>query len=329
MIGSTGPAISVVMTFHNAEATLAEAIDSLLRQEEGRFEVLLVDDGSTDSSAEVVRRYTDPRLRLFQPGRVGRATALNLALEHARADLVAILDADDRSAPRRLREQVRYLREHVDIALVASNVLLVDRTGKSLGRTNIGECHDQIVASLLSLNPFAHSSVAFRRVSALAVGGYNPRCEKSIDFNFYLALLAAGARFGALPQCLTELRYYPESWGRCDDDALQMRFGILGLVAFRSMELGHGSLFSLSDEKWREFRHLFGAWFEQRGFLRRHRARSRLRQAGTALQALRHAEAIRHAYAALRLDLCATLRRGIDFRYPSDADEFLTLWEKE
>lgn len=329
MIGPARPIISVVTTFHNAEATLAEAIDSVLRQEEARFEVLLVDDGSTDCSAEIARRYTDSRLRMLQPGRIGRAAALNLALEHACADLVAILDADDRSAPCRLGEQVRYLDEHADIALVASNVALIDRAGKNLGRTNIGQSHDRIVAALLALNPFAHSSVTFRRVSALAVGGYNSRCEKSIDFNFYLSLLTAGARFGALPQCVTELRYYPESWGRHDDEALQMRFGILGLVAFRGMELGRGSLFSLSDAKWRELRHLFDAWFERRGFLRRHRARSRLRQAVTAMRAFRHADAMGQVFAALRLDLSATVHRGIGFRYPSDADEFLALWERE
>jgi len=325
----TIPVISVLTTFHNAEATLAEAIDSVLRQDEERFEVLLVDDGSTDCSAEIVRRYSDSRLRLLQPGRIGRVAALNLALENARADLVAILDADDRSAPCRLGDQVRYLGEHADVTLVAGNVGLIDRTGKKLGRTNIGESHDQIVASLLALNPFAHSSIAFRRISALAVGGYNSRCEKSVDFNFYLSLLTAGARFGGLPQCVTELRYYPESWGRRDDEALQMRFGILGLVVFRGMELGHGSLFSLSDAKWRELRCLFDAWFVRRGFLRRYRARSLLRRAATALRTFRYADAMRHASAALRLDLSATLRPGIGFHYPSDADEFLSLLERK
>jgi glycosyltransferase involved in cell wall biosynthesis len=329
MNSSASPVISVITTFHNAEGTLVEAIDSLLQQKEERFEVLLVDDGSNDRSANIVRRYTDPRLRLLQPGRVGRVAALNLALENARTDLVAILDADDRALPHRLGDQVCYLHKHPDITLLAGNVALIDRAGKKLGQTNISEPHGGIVAAIMELNPFAHSSVAFRRSSALAVGGYNPRCEKSIDFNFYLSLLAAGAHFAALPHCVTELRYYSESWGRNDDQALQMRFGILGLVSFRSMELGRGSLFGLPEKKWRKLRELFDVWFERRGFLRRHRARSHLRQAVVALRAFHHADALRHGYAAMQQDLLAMLSSGIGFRYPSDVDEFLSLSEWE
>jgi glycosyltransferase involved in cell wall biosynthesis len=325
---SPTPEISVVMTFHNAALTLDEAIQSVLGQEAVDFELLLVDDGSSDSSVEVTRRYTDPRLRLLQPGRVGRATALNLGLAKARAGLVAILDADDRAAPFRLRDQVAFLRQHPEVTLVAGNAALINRGGERLGQTDIGCSHERLVATLFALNPFAHSTVAYRRANALAVGGYNTRCEKSIDFNFYLALLADGARFGGMPQQIIELRYYPETWGRRDDSALQMRFGILGLANFRSRQLGRDPLLSLPDSQWLALRKQFDAWFEGRGFLARHQARAPLHQAAAAWRDGDYRKVVMYAAAALRLDPFAPLRRGIGFRYPKHVDAFLVSIEQ-
>lgn len=323
MTASVSPEISVVTTFHNAETTLAEAIESVLKQEEVSLELLLVDDGSSDNSVDLVRHYREPRLRLLRPGRVGRAVALNIGLARARATLVAVLDADDRAAPFRFRDQVRFLHEHSEVTLVAGNAALIDRCGERLGQTDIECTHERLVAALFALNPFAHSTVAYRRANALSVGGYNARCEKSIDFNFYLAMLADGARFGAMPQRLIDLRFYPESWGRCDDRALQMRFGILGLANFRSRQLGLEPLFALPELQWRVLRNQFDTWFDRRGFLARYQARAPLRQAASAWYARNYGKAVKHAVEALRLDPFAPLRRGIGFRYPEHVDAFL------
>jgi glycosyltransferase involved in cell wall biosynthesis len=319
------PEITVVITFHNAEATLAEAIDSVLCQECVNLELLLVDDGSTDASAAVALRFSDPPVRLLRPGRVGRAAALNLGIKQARAELVAILDADDRAHPDRFRAQVAYLREHAEISLVAGNVALISRDGRALGATNIYNAHEHIVSNLFALNPFAHSATAYRRKAALNVGGYNHRCEKSIDFNFYLALLSSGARFGWLQQQLIDLRYYSESWGRRDDRALQIRFGILGLVSFRNQELGHGSLYALTESQWTLLRIQFDDWFD-RFFLARHSAREYLKKAAVAWRSQQYAQACGFAWTALRCDPLAPFRRGLGFRYPRDADTFLELY---
>ena len=322
------PIISVLTTFHNAESTLGEAIDSICRQDMRAFELILVDDGSTDRSAEVAQRFSDPRVRLLQPGRVGRSAALNLGLAFAQGTFVGILDADDRAATSRLGEQVSYLLDHPDITLVASDARLIDREGKFLGEMRVPLTHDEIVADLLSLNPFAHSSVAFRRDIALAIGGYNEKCIKSIDFNFYLALIACGQRFGAIPKLLIDLRYYPDSWGRRDDDATQIRFGILGLVNLRAVGLGKVSLFALSPCDWMVLQQLFDEWFERRGFLLRHRSQKYLSLCFYSCRNWSLFSAIKYALISIKYDPYSLFRRGLGFIYSKDTEDFLCFWNE-
>src|SRR5258705_775698 len=113
------PQVSVLLPVWNGERHLAAAIESVLGQSFTDFELLIVDDGSTDGSAALIRRYGDERIRLFENEKnLGVTRSLNLGLAQARGRYVARMDADDLSAPERLARQVAFLDSHPEVALV-------------------------------------------------------------------------------------------------------------------------------------------------------------------------------------------------------------------
>jgi glycosyltransferase involved in cell wall biosynthesis len=186
-----GPAVSVLMPVHNGEAYLRPAIDSLLAQTFEDFELLIVDDGSTDRSAEIAGGYRDGRVRVerFERNR-GLSAALNRGLELAAAPLVARQDADDLSRPDRLAAQVAVCRARPDVALVGSQARAVDAGGRMLRmvRRPTGDLGIRWYALLD--NPFIHTSVMFRRDAAVACGGFNAAFDPfSQDFALWWRMM--------------------------------------------------------------------------------------------------------------------------------------------
>jgi hypothetical protein len=114
------PALTVVMTVYNGSPYVEEAVNSLLAQDFDDFELVIVDDGSTDGTAEALARRTDPRMRLVRRAHAGRVAALNHAVGLARGRYLANLDADDVALPGRLALPVRFLDDHPDVAVVGS-----------------------------------------------------------------------------------------------------------------------------------------------------------------------------------------------------------------
>jgi glycosyltransferase involved in cell wall biosynthesis len=166
------PAVSVVMTVRDGLPHVEEAVDSVLDQDFGDFELIVVDDGSTDGTAEVLARRRDTRLRLVRRPGLGRAAALNHALGLARGRYVANLDADDVALPGRLAIPVRYLDQHPDVAVAGSAVQPF--VGRAAGRRprRLPRSDRAIRWSFLVRNPIFHSSATFRTGAAAAVGGY-------------------------------------------------------------------------------------------------------------------------------------------------------------
>jgi hypothetical protein len=158
----TSPRVTVVIPVHNGERFVGQAIESVLAQSFSDFELLVINDGSTDGSAAIIQSYRDPRIRLIHLERnVGLAGVRNRGLKEARGELLAWLDADDVSLPTRLHAQVRLLDRHRDVAMCGTWV-------RTLGMPVEREWHypvDPAVirCQLLFTNPFATSSVMLRR----------------------------------------------------------------------------------------------------------------------------------------------------------------------
>lgn len=198
------PTVSVIMTAYNAGPYLRPAIDGLLAQTFPDFEIVVVENGSTDGTRAGLAAYGDSRLRVIElDENIGRTPALNLALENARGRYVANQDADDTSLPTRLEKQVAYLDGHPDCVLVASWCDFIDETGARIGVFGppAGSAYEVFPVN----NPISHSAAMFRRDSAVAVGGYPADFPFAQDAALWLKLAARGDAF-VLPETLAQVR---------------------------------------------------------------------------------------------------------------------------
>ncbi len=196
------PMVSVVMSVNNGEAYLAEAIDSILRQIFTDFEFIIVDDGSTDTSADIMRAQTDSRIRLITIDKnVGLAGALNLGINHARGQYIARMDCDDISQPSRLQQQVDYLNVHPQVCVLGSRMQVVDADKHPIFDFDVPLPHSLIVWNLFFGRTFAHPSVMIRRDVLMQVGGYDESISTAQDVDLWSRLIGQG-RFANLPDQL-------------------------------------------------------------------------------------------------------------------------------
>lgn len=159
------PKVSVIMAVHDGQAHIRDAVDSILSQTLKDVELIIVDDASTDGTAEILARYSDARLCIARnKRRLGPGAARNRALRIARAPLIAIQDADDTSLPHRLEAQVEYLGKNPSVDLTGAYAVTISVQGQEREIMNYPPARDmEIKWALLFWNPFIHSSIMLRR----------------------------------------------------------------------------------------------------------------------------------------------------------------------
>jgi len=202
------PEVSVIMTVFNAEPHLSAALGSIFEQSYGDFELIVIDNASTDGSRERLESIEDARLRkTFLKFNFGRTAVLNVALNLAQGSFVANLDADDIAAPQRLKEQLAFLRTHDDVVLLGSGYRLIAGDGSVIGNAVPPSRHQELVDAFAQGNPFAHSTVMYRRSVALAVGGYDWSFNHAQDAGLWLRMIRTG-RVATVPEALCDLRIH-------------------------------------------------------------------------------------------------------------------------
>lgn len=187
---SGAPAVSVVMPVHNAGDYLEAAIRSIIGQSLTDFEFIILDDGSTDGSLEILRRWarSDGRIRLIEnERRSGAAHSSNQVTRAASAPLIARMDADDVAAPARLERQVRVLSDRPDAVMVGALSDTIDGRSRRVRAADYGR-----LVRRSAFAPFAHSTVMFRREAFERAGGYRSAAEKWEDVDLFLRMAAQG-----------------------------------------------------------------------------------------------------------------------------------------
>jgi glycosyltransferase involved in cell wall biosynthesis len=191
--------VSVVMPVRDGERFLREALESTLAQTLADFELVVVDDGSTDSTPtildEAAQRDGRVRVRRQQPG--GLTVALNAGCTLAQAPLIARMDADDVMLPDRLARQVSYLEAHADVALLGGGIVLVDEAGRDIDREPGRPELDFLVR-----NELTHATVMMRADAFRTLGGY--RLDQSEDYDLWLRF---DERYGAAALAEPVIRY--------------------------------------------------------------------------------------------------------------------------
>jgi glycosyltransferase involved in cell wall biosynthesis len=220
------------MPVYNAERYLARAVESVLAQTYGDFEVLALDDGSTDRSPAILRHYAhrDDRLRVVRRPQPTLGALLNVGIDAARGMYVARMDADDVCRPRRLERQVQYLDAHPDVGIVGTGATIIDPEGYPLGPRGHPHVHDAIVRSLLDGNGAAltHPALLMRRDVVLNAGGYPSDRRTCEDVALFLRV-AGVARLANIREDL--LLYRTHKTSVCHTDYRQQRRDLYDLIA--------------------------------------------------------------------------------------------------
>lgn len=210
----SSPRVSFVVPVYNAARYLREAIQSIRAQTFGDFELIAVDDGSQDSSKEILDHFArlDPRMIVISRPNTGIVGALNDGLARARGEFIARMDGDDIALPGRLAAQVDYLERHPDCVALGTNVQIIDSRSAVVDRHDALQGHDQIVAELLQGNGGAiiHPSVVFRASALSESGRYDPAFCKVEDLDLYLRLARKG-RLANLPILGLQYRHHVQS----------------------------------------------------------------------------------------------------------------------
>lgn len=207
------PKVSVVTTVYNGEPYFHLAVPSILSQTYKDFEFVLLDDGSTDKTPQLLEDLArqDSRVRILSAGRLGRAKALNYAVEHAQGEYIIQQDFDDVSYPERIRLQVEFLDAHPDVGWVGSYYILVDENrGERYVRMPPTE-HTQIARAMARYIPFAHTLVAFRKAAWSQAGGY-PDIPSAIDLNLCITIARLNWKLANIPEALGEHWVHAQSF---------------------------------------------------------------------------------------------------------------------
>ena len=242
----SSPKVSVLIPAYNAESTLEPALASMLRQTFGDFEIVVVNDGSTDCTPAILDSFArrDPCVRVIHASHGGIIEALNTGIAGCTGELIARMDADDISHPRRLEMQVALMDARPEVSVCSSLVRMFPRA-KLLGGLvryeqwlNSLVTHEQIARDMFVESPLAHPSAMVRRDELLEIGGYQDHGWAE-DYDLWLRYFVAGRRFAKVDSTLlfwrtsegrltfTDPRYSVENFLRAKAHYLALSLGSL------------------------------------------------------------------------------------------------------
>jgi len=214
------PRVSVLMTIYNSDLYLKEAIDSLINQSFMGWELIAVENGSSDKSIAILNNYQDSRIRVFPfSENIGRTPALRFAFKQAQGEFIAVLDSDDVSRPERISEQISFLDLNPEILLVGSWVEYIDESSNILSTSKPYSDSKKLLDCLGWMNPITHSSVMFRKSAAKEVGGYPEELIYAQDYGLIISLAQSG-EIAIIPKFLCKFRILSSSMSNSLEYAL-------------------------------------------------------------------------------------------------------------
>lgn len=201
--------ISVIIPIYNAEHHLYQAIKSVLDQSFEDFEILAINDGSTDTSLNILYSFKDKRLKIINnSNNRGIIYSLNRGIELAKGKYIARMDADDIAKPDRFGLQVDFLENNPNVALVGGCAELIDQDGHIFDGLTVPLSHDEIFQNIFSSNCFIHPSVMLHTSSVRDLGGYNSTAIHAEDYDLWLRIIKK-YQVSNLKDSLIQYRIHP------------------------------------------------------------------------------------------------------------------------
>lgn len=274
------PAVTVLMSCYNASRYLPEAVESILTQSYRDYEFIIVNDGSTDNTSDVLRRYAaqDDRIVLIEKENSGLADSLNVGIEAARGMWIARLDADDIALPCRLERQVAFMVNHLDCHLLGSALSIIDGKGMTVKRHRYPAHHDRLLSDLRRFRPFfAHSTAMFVTEAVRRRGGYNTYYRRSQDKDLWLRVAEWG-QIACLQEPLVNIRRHGEQISHHGNGRPQVIYGVAAGVCHFIRMRGEVDPSSGTMATWEHFLEWLALRVEEHGLFRCHEERCCLRE---------------------------------------------------
>lgn len=221
----TSPRVTVFIPAFNVAAYIGQAIRSVLDQTFTDFELLVIDDCSTDDTLRICREFThDPRVRVeTMPANSGRPTVRNEGLRQARGEYLALLDADDACMPERLACQVDFLDRHPGIDVLGTRWQGMDASGQTVSANrNVKPMSADTVTCFLLFRGIIHNPTVMARRAAMATYSYDPEFDVAEDYDLW-ARMIGHHRFALLPDRLTAYRIHQEQASSAREDESRQR----------------------------------------------------------------------------------------------------------
>lgn len=275
------PEVSVLMSVYNGERWLAESIESVLNQTFTDFEFLIVNDGSTDGSGEIINRYAeqDSRIHVFDKPNTGLADSLNYGIARAKGEWIARIDADDVCEPERLESQWGVVSTNPDLVFVGSGLVLIDAYGNRTAVHHYPTSHRRLVAHLTTARKFpVHSSVFFRAEAFRQVGGYRSRIRRSQDWDLWLRFSEVG-KLTSTRKPLVHIRKHAAQISHEEGGTRQKVDSRVAIVSYWLRQRGLPDPVNSDDESFEIFREWVRESIDLEGQLQREGARNLMKLA--------------------------------------------------
>ncbi|MFW6015694.1 MAG: glycosyltransferase [bacterium] len=219
--------LSVVMSVYNAEKYLSESIESILNQTLTEFDFIIINDKSTDSSLDIIKKYAtkDKRIKLINNEKnIGLTKSLNKAINISNGKYIARMDADDIAHLERLEKQYKYLDKHPEVVVLGTSGFTINEDGDIINERNVPLQFKKIKQVLRYVNPMIHPSVMFRKKEIKHIGNYNEVYDKVQDYELWFRCVAQGYKMRNLKE---RLIYYRSNNAYFERKSLQYRMTAL------------------------------------------------------------------------------------------------------
>jgi len=226
------PKITVLLPVYNGDKYLRESIESILKQTFNNFELIIINDGSTDNSLKIAKSFNDPRIKIINNKKnLGIIKSLNIGLSQAKGKYIARLDADDISLKNRLETQYSFLEKNKDIILIGGWAEIINDKGEYIRKKTPVTSFEQIKYWAMFIgNPFIHSSVFFRKDNIKSIGGYSHNYKHVEDYDLYLRLIKNGYKIINLPEIFIKYRIHDQSIGQSRDSKKEQNANVKKII---------------------------------------------------------------------------------------------------
>lgn len=216
------PLISVIMPVYNGMPFLKQAVESILEQSYKNFELIIVDDKSTDSSLSFAKKIKDKRVKIIRNLKnLGIANSLNIAITSSKGNYIARMDSDDISLPERLEKQLKFLQKNKSISICGSFAYLINDKGETIGTKKYPVKNKDLKKALNFYSPIIHPTFFGRTTFFKELSGYNPAFEYAEDYEF-LVRSRVRYKMANVPEYLLKWRLWDRRRSRLNMKKMDM-----------------------------------------------------------------------------------------------------------